>query len=240
MAWRSGFRRMLLEPRPKTQEEDFNRKVPCVEFHPPFLYFDPTLAKHTLTVGDYTMRLAPLSAFSFILLFLVVSLLPAQQRGAPSNPTRGWLTVETIMRDPKWMGTSPSRPFWSEDGENIYFNWRQKGDEGDSLYVVSAKGGTPRHVTIEEQRRLPGRSGSYNKDKTKRLYAKGSDVFLLDIRAKKEIQLTSTTTPESNPRFTFDEQKIVFERQGNLFLRDLRTSAETQLTNLQGAGGFSQ
>ncbi|TSA23128.1 S9 family peptidase [bacterium] len=186
------------------------------------------------------MRLAHTSAFSLIVLLLLVSLLPAQQRGTPSNPTRGWLTVDTIMRDPKWMGTSPSRPFWSEDGENIYFNWRQKGDEGDSLYVVSAKGGTPRHVTIEEQRRLPGRFGSYNKDKTKRLYAKGSDIFLLDIRAKKEIQLTSTTTPESNPRFTFDEQKIAFERQGNLFLRDLKTSAEIQLTNLQGAGGFSQ
>ncbi|MDP2884309.1 MAG: prolyl oligopeptidase family serine peptidase [Ignavibacteria bacterium] len=186
------------------------------------------------------MRLAAPSAFSLMLLLLPVSLLPAQQRGTPSNPTRGWLTVETIMRDPRWMGTSPSRLFWSEDGENIYFNWRQKGDEGDSLYVVSAKGGTPRHVTIEEQRRLPGRFGSYNKDRSKRLYAKGSDIFFLDIRAKKEIQLTSTTTPESNPRFTFDEQKIVFERQGNLFLRDLKTSAEIQLTNLQGAGGFSQ
>jgi dipeptidyl aminopeptidase/acylaminoacyl peptidase len=175
-----------------------------------------------------------------MIFLLFVSLLPAQQRGTPSNPTRGWLTVETIMRDPKWMGTSPSRIFWSEDGENIYFNWQQKGDEGDSLYVVSARGGTPRHVTIEEQKRLPGRSGSYNKDRTKRLYVRGSDIFLLDIRAKKEIQLTSTTTPESNPRFTFDEQKIVFERQGNLFLRDLKTSAEIQLTNLQGAGGFSQ
>jgi dipeptidyl aminopeptidase/acylaminoacyl peptidase len=183
-----------------------------------------------------TRRLQLLST----IFLLSIAFSVAQERGTPSSPTRGWLTVDTIMRDPKWMGTSPSRPFWSEDGENIYFNWRQKGDEGDSLYVVGAKGGTPRRVSTEEQRNLPGRFGSYNKDRTKKLYAKGGDIFLLDIRGKKELQLTSTSTPESNPRFTFDEQKIVFERQGNLFIRDLRSSAEVQLTNLQAAGGVSQ
>ncbi len=35
---------------------------------------------------------------------------------------RGWLTVDTIMQDPKWMGTSPTNVFWSEDGAWVYFN----------------------------------------------------------------------------------------------------------------------
>lgn len=34
------------------------------------------------------------------------------------------LTVQKIMQDPKsWVGTSPSNPFWSEDGQTLYFNW---------------------------------------------------------------------------------------------------------------------
>ena len=179
------------------------------------------------------MRLLRFSAFSIAILLVAFSLTDAQQRGALSNPTRGWLTIDTIMRDSKWMGTSPSGIFWSEDGDCVYFNWRQKGDEDDSLYVVSAKGGTPRRVTLEERKHLPGRFGTYDKDRSKKLYTKDGDIFLLDIRAKKEVQLTSTTTPESNPRFTFDEKKIVFERTGNLFMRDLKTAAEIQLTNLQ-------
>ncbi len=177
--------------------------------------------------------------FVSILLFLSLPTSYAQQRGTPTNPTRGWLTVETIMQDPEWMGTSPSRPFWSEDGEFLYFDWRQKGDAGDSLYVVNAKGGTPRRVSIEEQKRLPGRFGTYNKEKSKKLYAKNTDIFMLDIKGRKEIRLTSTTTPESNPRFTFDEQKITFERGGNLFTLDLKTASEIQITNLQ-PGGFSR
>lgn len=72
-------------------------------------------------------------------------------------------------------------------------------------------------MSIEERKRLPGRFGTYNKDRTKKLYSKSMDIFMLDIRGKREMQLTSTSTPESNPRFTFDEQKIVFERAGNLF-----------------------
>lgn len=30
------------------------------------------------------------------------------------------LSVEYIMRDPVWMGTFPSSPYWSEDGKSIY------------------------------------------------------------------------------------------------------------------------
>ena len=175
-----------------------------------------------------------LSLFFFITGALTLNLF-AQSATAP-KPTRGWLTIDTLMRDPKWMGTSPSNIFWSENGEHIYFNWRQKGDEDDSLYIVSAKGGTPRRVTLAERKRLPSRFGTYSKDKSKKLYTRDGDIFLLDIPRNKETRLTNTVTPESNPRFSFDEQKVVFERGGNLFLRDLRTAAEAQLTNLQSGG----
>lgn len=157
----------------------------------------------------------------------------ALQAQTSSKPMRGWLTVETIMRDLKWMGTSPSNVVWSENGEKIYFNWRQKGDEGDSLYVASAKGGMPQRVSLEERKKLPSRFGVYNKDKTKKLYAKNGDIFLLDIKKNKELQLTNTVGTESSPHFSFDEHKVTFERDGNLLLRDLNSGAETQLTNLR-------
>ena len=151
----------------------------------------------------------------------------------PATPSRGWLTVDTIMRDPKWMGTSPGNLFWSEDGEKIYFMWRQKEDARDSLYVVSAKGGAPRRVTIDERKMLPSQFGDYTKDRTKKTYIRSGDIFLLDVRRNVELQLTQTTAAESSPQFSFDEKKIVFQRDGNLFVRHIDKGTELQLTNLQ-------
>jgi len=42
---------------------------------------------------------------------------------ATSAQQLGKLTVEKIMRDPKWIGTSPSNPMWSVDGNLLFFNW---------------------------------------------------------------------------------------------------------------------
>lgn len=147
--------------------------------------------------------------------------------------TRGWLTIDTIMQDPKWMGVSPNGVFWSEDGEWVYFNWQREGDKDDSLYVVRASGGTPRRVSIEERKAMPARFGFSTKDYGRKVYVKSGDVFIYDVRKKKEQQLTHTVAAESNPRFTFDEKKITFERDGNLFMLHLEAGQETQLTNLQ-------
>jgi dipeptidyl aminopeptidase/acylaminoacyl peptidase len=170
---------------------------------------------------------------SLLPLVFFLSLLPAQQKGTPAQPTRGWLTVETIMRDPVWMGISPSNVSWSDDGEWIYFTWRQKGDEADSLYVVSARGGTPRRVSLEERKKLPSPGGSYTKDRSKKVYIKSGDIFLYDIKRKQETQITHTVAAESSPQFVFDESKIVFQRDGNFYLRSLDRNTEVQLTNLQ-------
>jgi dipeptidyl aminopeptidase/acylaminoacyl peptidase len=165
----------------------------------------------------------------FALLVFGFSLLSAQAL----QPSRGWLTVDTIMRDPAWMGTAPSNPAWSEDSKSIYFNWRQKEDKGDSLYVVSAAAGTPRKVTAQERKSMPARFGHYTRDYSKKLYVKEGDIFLFDIKGGKETQLTSTITAETNPRFLLDEKRIWFVRENNLFVRNLESGAETQITNLR-------
>ena len=35
------------------------------------------------------------------------------------------LTVEKIMKDQKWLGTSPSNFRWSADSKKIYFDWNR-------------------------------------------------------------------------------------------------------------------
>ncbi|MFH0991357.1 MAG: prolyl oligopeptidase family serine peptidase [bacterium] len=174
-------------------------------------------------------------AFLALLLSLVLTTTLIAQEPA-KKPTRGWLTVENIMRDPKWMGISPSNPQWSEDGQWLFFRWRTKEDKADSLYAISAKGGTPRRATLEEQRSLNIRGGVYTKDYSRRLYSNDGDIIIQDRKTKALTQLTNTLDNESNPRYSFDEKKIIYERGGNLYMRELATAIETQLTNIISGG----
>ena len=62
-----------------------------------------------------------------LLLFIAVS----------TNSFAQSLTVDYIMRDPKWMGTSPSNVFWSHDSKTVFFNWNPKQQVSDSLYAYA-------------------------------------------------------------------------------------------------------
>jgi hypothetical protein len=43
------------------------------------------------------------------------------------------LSVDYIMRDPKWMGTFPTAHFWSSTSKQIYFNYNPEQNLADSL-----------------------------------------------------------------------------------------------------------
>jgi len=58
------------------------------------------------------------------------------------------LTVEKIMRDPKWIGTSPSNIHWSDDSKKLYFDWNPKGADNDSLYSITPGNTNPATVSL--------------------------------------------------------------------------------------------
>ncbi|MDQ1140873.1 hypothetical protein [Pedobacter agri] len=47
------------------------------------------------------------------------------------------LTVEKIMRDPKWMGTSPTNFRWTADSKTLYFNWNPDNKAKEELFKIS-------------------------------------------------------------------------------------------------------
>jgi len=140
------------------------------------------------------------------------------------------LTVEKIMRDPKWIGVAPSNVFWSEDGKQIYFQWNPEKNVGDSLYNISLNNLSPVKVSASVRRNLPSQWGSYNQAHSKKVYEKNGDIFLLDIPSNKTIQITNSIEKKSSPTFSFDEKKILFLLYGNLFSWNISTGTYAQLT----------
>jgi hypothetical protein len=143
------------------------------------------------------------------------------------------LTVEKIMRDPKWIGVAPSNVTWSEDSKNIYFNWNPDKNAGDSLYSISLTNRVPSKVSPSVRRGLTPANGTYNKTHTKKLFEKNGDVFLHDLATSKVIQITNTNDREFNALFSLDERKVVFTSNSNLYSWEITTGSFTQLTDFK-------
>ncbi len=150
-----------------------------------------------------------------------------------SAQTLAPLTVDKIMRDPRWIGISPSSLFWSEDSKQVYFNWNPEKNPGDSLYTISLADRAPRKVAAVTRRVLPSRSGSYNRSYTKKTYERNGDVCLHDLITGRITQVTFTSERETNPVFSGDEKKILFTLAGNLYSWEIGTGTFAQLTDFR-------
>jgi dipeptidyl aminopeptidase/acylaminoacyl peptidase len=141
------------------------------------------------------------------------------------------LTVEKIMRDPKWMGVSPDNIRWSDDSKKIYFNWNPDKTERDELFYISPNNIKPQKATLTQRRDLIPENGKWNKKRTLKTVEKNGDIYLLEVASGKTVQLTNTTNRESNPTFSGDEGSIIFTNDNNLYALKLSKGELTQLTN---------
>ncbi|MDQ2718931.1 MAG: prolyl oligopeptidase family serine peptidase [Bacteroidota bacterium] len=143
------------------------------------------------------------------------------------------LTVEKIMRDPKWIGSSPSNPFWTPDGI-LFFDWNPDNSPSDSLYFITKQNKTPVKATvIQKQNVIDEKSIHYNNTRTAYVYEKEGDIFLKEIKTNNTYRITQTEQTESNPEFSFAGKKIVYNLNQNLFSWDIATGETRQLTNFQ-------
>ncbi len=143
------------------------------------------------------------------------------------------LTVEKIMRDPKWMGTQPSGANWSPDAKYLYFNWNPDGAPADSLYSVSPGAAAPRKLSFAEKKELGPRTNPvYNLSRSAYASQSGGDVYYTDLKTGITRRITQTEETESNPVFSFGEKKIVYTRNQNLYAWDIATGETTQLSRL--------
>lgn len=158
----------------------------------------------------------------FVFFLLYAATVQAQQL-AP-------LTVQKIMRDPKWMGTAPSNYRWAEDSKTVFFTWNPENKDKDQNYKVSVLTNKPQTAEEKEADKAVGNTYSYNKDKTLGLAEKGGDVYIYTFKTKKEQRLTNTVDRESGAKFLYNND-VVFQRNENIFQLNLATNELKQLTN---------
>ena len=147
------------------------------------------------------------------------------------------LTVDYIMRDPKWMGTSPSNAFWSHDSKTVYFNWNPQKNISDSLYAFAINATAPEKANsniIEKNNALS--NAVYNTAGTQIVYGFRGDIYWTDVKTNKTTRVTQTEEQEFNPSFILNDEWIAFNKSGNLFAWHTKSGVIMQLTNI-GSGG---
>lgn len=154
----------------------------------------------------------------------------------------GWasaqeLTVQKIMRDPKWIGSSPSGLFWSPDSKQVYFSWNPEGNISDSVYSTSLTGPHPLKTSYAFSERLRAEEeGSYNSKRTQLVYSFEDDLYLLDVKSGQTVRITRTTEAESSPVFIRGDSWIVYRVKDNLFAWDIAHGTTRQLTEFSHIG----
>ncbi|HHL72627.1 MAG TPA: S9 family peptidase, partial [Bacteroidetes bacterium] len=164
---------------------------------------------------------------------LTLLILTASPVLSQSTATQLSLDVKTIMQDPAWIGSQPSRPYWSEDGKTIYFYWNPENADADSLYRIGIGGGEPEKVSLREQKSLPASSGVYDRSYTRKLFSRNGDIFIYDLKKKKLRRLMKTTDAETSPRFSHDEKSVIYRVGGKLYRYSLRDGTITQIVEIK-------
>lgn len=158
-----------------------------------------------------------------------------------TQPKLDKLTVDKIMRDPKWMGTSPSNPFWSADGKTLFFSWNPDNAPSDSLYFITKENKKPVKASVAQKQNVVAASNiRYNLNRTAYVYSKDGDIFYTEIKTNQTRRVTQTAEPELNPQFSFNDKKIVYTFNQNLFAWDIATGEMIQLTNLQAGNNATK
>lgn len=170
-----------------------------------------------------------LKKFVFLLFLGLSSIAYAQHQSS--------LTIEKIMRDPKWIGTAPDGVFWDLNSKHVYFNWNPKAEDLPSLYRISAAGSlNPEKVSWETQKDLV-RQMVYDSKKQNILFAQQGDIFLQNLKTGEKKRLTNTVAAENNPRFGPEDKSVVFQQGDNFFELYLDRNELVQLSNFTRGGG---
>jgi dipeptidyl aminopeptidase/acylaminoacyl peptidase len=171
-----------------------------------------------------------------ILLACLATSWPASDQLAAQARPDAMLTVDSIMRGPKLVGSPPGAVRWARDSSKVYFTWQKAGDERPSTYVVNRDGAGLKSLSTNETRTLDVTpAGRLDRARRRVLAAENGDIVSYDMTSGERRQITRTSAAESSPRWIRNDTAVTFMRDGNLFLMTIDGAGDTpflQLTDI--------
>ncbi len=143
--------------------------------------------------------------------------------------------LELIMSDPDWIGNAPEKPWWSDDGDSVYYRQKRSGEDFRDVFRVPTSGAAPELLSPPQLNHDSARARVYNLARTRTAWAAVGDIYSKDLASGAVTQVTNTLTKEQSPVFLTDGQTLGFKRNGAYFLYSLETGSTVQLSDLRFA-----
>ncbi|MDT7828569.1 prolyl oligopeptidase family serine peptidase [Pricia sp. S334] len=161
----------------------------------------------------------------FVFFLFGCSILTAQEGN--SSP----LTIEQIMQGNDFVGHLPSNIHWSSDGNTIYFDWNPDAVYSDSLYAYSLSSEKIAKVDFDTEYDLPAPRGTFNVERTRKIYSKNGDIFIKDAATNAITPITRTTAREGIPHFTGNETQVAYLKDDDIYVWEITSGTTTQMTH---------
>jgi len=144
----------------------------------------------------------------------------------------GSLTVEKIMKDIKWIGSSPTGISWTWDNKSVFFSWNPEKNSADSFYIYKIATKQIEKLNYNEAQKLIAiNRGTYNKNYSAIAYNYKGDIYLLNIANGISTPITQTEEIESNPGFIANDEWVSYKKNKNLYAWQIKTGLTKQLSN---------
>ena len=133
------------------------------------------------------------------------------------------------------MGSQPSAPFWSPDGNSLFFKWNPNRSERDSLFEFNLHRSSVHSFKGDADLQFSTRTGSWNKYRTKCVFACRGDLYLKEVSSGKLIRITQTQVEETQPEFCFSDQRILYRIANDLFTWSMDDGSVQQICHFKGS-----
>lgn len=182
-----------------------------------------------------------------LLLVVVLAISAAGQQA--SSPQQ--LTIENIFAEGGLTGRAPETVKWSPDGTKVSFVQRDDSGEHGALWYVDATTGQKAVLVAEEKlatlappiskiknerekeriRRYSVASYEWTPDSKHLLFDSLGQLWYYSLATGTAVQITASSDPSSDPKFSFDGRQLAYIRKHNLFVRSIGgEDSEKQLT----------
>ncbi|MGN2248573.1 S9 family peptidase [Frateuria sp. GZRe14] len=144
------------------------------------------------------------------------------------------LALETIMANPDWIGQAVESPYWSADGQAIYYQLKRDGSEVRDLYRVDPVTGRSEKLDPAGVANADGPS-VYDRTHRYAAFVRHGDVFLRTLADGRTVQVTQTVEDESAPQFSADSRALQYRSGDDWYSYDLARGVSTPVAVLKFA-----
>jgi len=140
--------------------------------------------------------------------------------------------LELIMSNTDWMGNAPENPYWSDDGQSIYFQKKRNGNDVRDWYQLETISNNLNKLDAKAVFERDHRGGAFSQDRNLKIFTLQGDVYTQNMQTGERQRITQTSAIETAPQFIRGSGEIAFWI-GNTAVKITKQGRLVELLNIE-------